>query len=178
MDAPKKCMPKCNAWPQSSALSSITPRRRSMHKSNQTKQSAEAPEAVTDSTGEVVGIDLDPDELSDATEHTSPVEGSYPMAMQMMYNGPLQTRARHAILCFTQLELRRPIAPSVLQPQHRHTSTIAYSLSISEMRKIWRASRSNPTLSSRATRDAASTHALCQHCGSTATTSSTVGPRQ
>ena len=35
----------------------------------------EAPEAVTDSTGEVVGIDLDPDEPSDATEHTSPVEG-------------------------------------------------------------------------------------------------------
>ena len=92
-----------------------------MHKSNQTKQSAEAPEAVTDSTGEVVGIDLDPDELSDATEHTSPVEGSSPMAMQMMYNGSLQTRARHAILCFTQLELRRPIAPSLLQPQHRHT---------------------------------------------------------
>ena len=35
----------------------------------------EAPEAVTDRTGEVVGIDLDPDEPSDATEHTSPVEG-------------------------------------------------------------------------------------------------------
>ena len=35
----------------------------------------EAPEAVTDSTGEVVGIDLDPDEPSDATQHTSPVEG-------------------------------------------------------------------------------------------------------
>jgi len=31
----------------------------------------EAPEAVTDRTGEVVGIDLDPDEPSDATEHTS-----------------------------------------------------------------------------------------------------------
>jgi hypothetical protein len=35
----------------------------------------EAPEAVTDSTGEVVGIDLDPDEPSDATERTSPIEG-------------------------------------------------------------------------------------------------------
>ena len=31
----------------------------------------EAPEAVTDSTGEIVGIDLDPDEPSVATEHTS-----------------------------------------------------------------------------------------------------------
>ncbi len=30
----------------------------------------EAPEAVTDSTGEVIGIDLNPDEPSDATEHT------------------------------------------------------------------------------------------------------------
>ena len=35
----------------------------------------EAPEAVTDSTGVVVGIDLDPDEPCDATEHTSPIEG-------------------------------------------------------------------------------------------------------
>ena len=35
----------------------------------------EAPEAVTDSTGEVVGIDLDPDEPSAATERTSPIEG-------------------------------------------------------------------------------------------------------
>ena len=35
----------------------------------------EAPEAVTDSTGEVVGIDLDPDEPSAATEHTSVIEG-------------------------------------------------------------------------------------------------------
>ena len=40
------------------------------------------------------------------------------MAMQIMYNGTLQTRARHAILCFVQLELGWPIAPSVLQPQH------------------------------------------------------------
>ena len=44
------------------------------------------------------------------------------MAMQIMYNGPLQTPARHAILCFSQLELGRPIAPSLLQPQHRHKS--------------------------------------------------------
>ena len=44
------------------------------------------------------------------------------MAMQIMHNGPLQTRARHAILCFSQLELGRPIAPSVLQPQHCHNS--------------------------------------------------------
>jgi len=35
----------------------------------------EAPEAVTDSTGEIVGIDLDPDEPSAATEHTSATEG-------------------------------------------------------------------------------------------------------
>ena len=35
----------------------------------------EAPEAVTDSTGEVVGIDLDPDEPTDATEHSSSAEG-------------------------------------------------------------------------------------------------------
>ena len=35
----------------------------------------EAPEAVTDSTGEIVGIDLDPDEPSPATEHTSDIEG-------------------------------------------------------------------------------------------------------
>ena len=35
----------------------------------------EAPEAVTDSTGEIVGIDLDPDEPSAATEHTSAIEG-------------------------------------------------------------------------------------------------------
>ncbi len=35
----------------------------------------EAPEAITDSTGEVVGIDLHPDEPGAATEHTSAVEG-------------------------------------------------------------------------------------------------------
>ena len=35
----------------------------------------EAPEAVTDSTGEIVGIDLDPDEPSAAIEHTSAIEG-------------------------------------------------------------------------------------------------------
>ena len=35
----------------------------------------EAPEAVTDSTGEVVGIDLDPDEPTDATEHSSSADG-------------------------------------------------------------------------------------------------------
>ena len=35
----------------------------------------EAPEAVTDSTGEIVGIDLDPDEPSDATGHTAAIEG-------------------------------------------------------------------------------------------------------
>ena len=42
------------------------------------------------------------------------------MAMQIMYTGPLQTRAHHAILCPEQLELGRPIASSVLQPQHRY----------------------------------------------------------
>ena len=35
----------------------------------------EAPEAVTDSTGEIVGIDLDLDEPSASTEHTSAIEG-------------------------------------------------------------------------------------------------------
>ena len=34
----------------------------------------EAPEAVTDSTGEIVGIDLDPDESSVAAQQTSPNE--------------------------------------------------------------------------------------------------------
>ena len=34
----------------------------------------ESPEAVTDSTGEVIGIDLDPHEPGDATEHTSATE--------------------------------------------------------------------------------------------------------
>ena len=46
----------------------------------------------------------------------------FAMAMQIMYKSPLQTRAHHAILCVSQLELGRPIAPSVLQPQHRHKS--------------------------------------------------------
>ena len=54
-------------------------------------------------------------------------QGSAPMAMQIMYNSPLQTRAHHAILCFSQLELGRPIAPSVLQPQHRHKSAARIS---------------------------------------------------
>ena len=40
--------------------------------------------------------------------------------MQSMYDGALQTRASHAILCSSQLELGRPIAPAVLQPQHRY----------------------------------------------------------
>ena len=35
----------------------------------------EPPEAVTDSTGEIVGIDLDPHEPSGATERTTPIEG-------------------------------------------------------------------------------------------------------
>ena len=35
----------------------------------------EAPEAVTDNTGEVVGIDLDPDEPSVVSEHASAIEG-------------------------------------------------------------------------------------------------------
>ena len=34
----------------------------------------EAPEAVTDSTGEVVGIDFDPDELTHAAEHASTIQ--------------------------------------------------------------------------------------------------------
>jgi hypothetical protein len=43
--------------------------------------------------------------------------------LQIMYNGSLQTRARHAILCFVQLELGWPIASVVLQPQHRYQSS-------------------------------------------------------
>ena len=35
------------------------------------------------------------------------------MALQIMYDSSLQTRARHAIFRFGQLELGRPIAPSV-----------------------------------------------------------------
>ena len=34
----------------------------------------EAPEAVTDSTGVVVGIDFDPDELTHAREHASTIQ--------------------------------------------------------------------------------------------------------
>ena len=44
------------------------------------------------------------------------------MAMQIMYESSLQTRARHAILRFGHLELGRPIASSVLQPQHLYQS--------------------------------------------------------
>ena len=44
------------------------------------------------------------------------------MAMQIMYDGFVQIRARHAILRFGQLELGRPIAPHVLQPQHLYKS--------------------------------------------------------
>ena len=44
------------------------------------------------------------------------------VAMQIMHDGFLQTKARHAILRFGQLELGRPIASSVLQPQHRYES--------------------------------------------------------
>ena len=45
-------------------------------------------------------------------------QGSARLAINL-YNGSLQTSARHAILCFGQLELGRPTAPSVLQSQHR-----------------------------------------------------------
>ena len=44
------------------------------------------------------------------------------MALQIMYDSSLQTRARHAVFRFGQLELGWPIAPSVLQPQHRYQS--------------------------------------------------------
>ena len=44
------------------------------------------------------------------------------MAMPGMYDQSLQAPTRDAILRFGQLELGRPIAPSVLQPQHRHKS--------------------------------------------------------
>ena len=51
----------------------------------------EAPEAVTDSTGEVVGIDLDADEPSAATEHTA-VEG-----IRILHRLPTVTVKLHAV---------------------------------------------------------------------------------
>ena len=45
-------------------------------------------------------------------------DGPANMVMQIMYDGSLQTRARHAILRFGELELGRPLSSSVLQPQH------------------------------------------------------------
>ena len=44
------------------------------------------------------------------------------VAMQIMHVGSLQTKAYYAIFRFGQLELGRPIASSVLQPQHRYES--------------------------------------------------------
>ena len=52
----------------------------------------EAPEAVTDSTGEVVGIDLDPDEPSAATEHTSANEG-----IRVLHRLPTVTVKLHGV---------------------------------------------------------------------------------
>ena len=52
----------------------------------------EAPEAVTDSTGEVVGIDLDPDEPSAATERTSPIEG-----IRILHKLPIVTVKLHNV---------------------------------------------------------------------------------
>ena len=52
----------------------------------------EAPEAVTDSTGEVVGIDLHPDEPSAATEHTSAVEG-----IRILHRLPTVTVKLHSV---------------------------------------------------------------------------------
>ena len=52
----------------------------------------EAPEAVTDSTGEVVGIDLDPDEPSAATEHTAAME-----AVRIIHKLPTVTVKLHGV---------------------------------------------------------------------------------
>ena len=52
----------------------------------------EAPEAVTDSTSEVVGIDLDPDEPSAATERTSPIEG-----IRILHKLPIVTVKLHNV---------------------------------------------------------------------------------
>ena len=52
----------------------------------------ETPEAVTDSTGEVVGIDVDPDEPSAATEHTSAIEG-----IRILHKLPTVTVKLHGV---------------------------------------------------------------------------------
>ena len=52
----------------------------------------EAPEAVTDSTGEVPGIDLDPDEPSAATEHISAIEG-----IRILHMQPIITVKLHGV---------------------------------------------------------------------------------
>ena len=53
----------------------------------------ETPEAVTDSTGEVVGIDIDPCEPSDATEHTSLTEG-----IRILHKLPTVTVKLHNVI--------------------------------------------------------------------------------
>ena len=52
----------------------------------------EAPEAATHSTGEVVGIDLDPDEPSAATGRTSPIEG-----IRILHKLPIVTVKLHNV---------------------------------------------------------------------------------
>ena len=46
--------------------------------------------------------------------------GRASVAMQVMHDCPLQTRAPHAFLCVSQLELGRPSTSTLLQSQHCH----------------------------------------------------------
>ena len=64
----------------------------------------EAPEAVTDSTGEVVGIDFDPDEPTDAGEHASTIE-----AIRILHKLPIVTVKLHNVTT----EFLPPIACSL-----------------------------------------------------------------
>ena len=72
----------------------------------------EAPEAVTDSTGEVIGIDLDPDEPSDATERTSAIEG-----IRILHKQPTVTVKLHGV--------RTEFLPPVPCTLHRATGACA-----------------------------------------------------
>ena len=82
----------------------------------------EAPEAVTDSTGEVVGIDLDPDEPSDATERTSPIEG-----IRILHRLPTVTVKPR--LAWTSLDEASQCHHRILARNTLHTSCRRRSLS-------------------------------------------------
>ena len=60
--------------------------------------------------------------VSAATEHELPKCAGVGIKDRPLWLCKSCTTARHAIFYFSQLELGRPIAPSVLQPQHRHKS--------------------------------------------------------